>query len=42
MLTFPLEILGWTMHWPAKAESAAVRVYEVLDTERRSKIGPGA
>jgi len=33
MLTFPLEILGWTMALAGEAESAAVRVYEVLDTE---------
>lgn len=33
MLTFPLEILAWTMALAGEAESAAVRVYEVLDTE---------
>src|SRR5206468_12628008 len=33
MLTFPLEVLGWTMALAGEAESAAVRVYEVLDTE---------
>ncbi|MEY2447757.1 MAG: ATP-binding cassette, subfamily bacterial, partial [Acidimicrobiaceae bacterium] len=33
MLTFPLEILGWIMALAGEAESAAQRVYEVLDTE---------
>ena len=33
MLTFPLEILGWIMAMAGEAESAAVRVYEVLDTQ---------
>jgi ATP-binding cassette subfamily B protein len=32
MLTFPLEVLAWTMALAGEAESAAVRVYEVLDT----------
>src|SRR5205807_8157257 len=33
MLTFPLEVLAWTMALAGEAESAAVRVYEVFDTE---------
>ena len=33
MLTFPLEILGWIMALAGEAETAAVRVYEVFDTE---------
>ncbi|MEY2431092.1 MAG: ATP-binding cassette, subfamily bacterial [Acidimicrobiaceae bacterium] len=32
MLTFPLEILGWIMAMAGEAESAAIRVYEVMDT----------
>jgi len=42
MLTFPLEILGWTMALAGEAESAAVRVYEVLDTEPTIVDRPGA
>lgn len=42
MLTFPLEILGWTMALAGEAESAAVRVYEVLDTEPAIVDRPGA
>ena len=42
MLTFPLEILGWTMALAGEAESAAVRVYEVLDTEPAIIDRPGA
>ena len=33
MLTFPLEILAWIMALAGEAESAAVRIYEVFDTE---------
>ena len=42
MLTFPLEILGWIMAMAGEAESAAVRVYEVLDTEPTIADRPGA
>jgi ATP-binding cassette subfamily B protein len=42
MLTFPLEILGWIMALAGEAESAAVRVYEVLDTEPAIVDRPGA
>ncbi len=42
MLTFPLEVLGWTMALAGEAESAAVRVYEVLDTEPTIVDRPGA
>lgn len=42
MLTFPLEILGWIMAMAGEAESAAVRVYEVLDTEPVITDRPGA
>ena len=42
MLTFPLEILGWIMALAGEAESAAVRVYEVLDTEPTIVDRPGA
>ena len=42
MLTFPLEILGWIMAMAGEAESAAVRVYEVLDTEPTITDRPGA
>src|SRR5947207_908463 len=42
MLTFPLEILGWIMAMAGEAESAAVRVYEVLDTEPMITDRPGA
>ena len=42
MLTFPLEILGWIMAMAGEAESAAVRVYEVFDTEPMIADRPGA
>jgi ATP-binding cassette subfamily B protein len=42
MLTFPLEILGWIMALAGEAESAAQRVYEVLDTEPTIRDRPGA
>jgi len=42
MLTFPLEILAWIMALAGEAESAAVRVYEVLDTEPAIIDRPGA
>ncbi|MEY2422161.1 MAG: ATP-binding cassette, subfamily bacterial [Acidimicrobiaceae bacterium] len=42
MLTFPMEILGWIMAMAGEAESAAVRVYEVLDTEPTIVDRPGA
>ncbi|HEV3227390.1 MAG TPA: ABC transporter ATP-binding protein [Acidimicrobiales bacterium] len=42
MLTFPLEVLGWIMALAGEAESAAVRVYEVLDTEPTIQDRPGA
>ena len=42
MLTFPLEILGWIMAMAGEAESAAVRVYEVFDTEPAITDRPGA
>jgi ATP-binding cassette subfamily B protein len=42
MLTFPLEILAWIMALAGEAESAAVRVYEVFDTEPAIADRPGA
>ena len=42
MLKFPLEILAWIMALAGEAESAAVRVYEVLDTEPAIIDRPGA
>ena len=42
MLTFPLEMLAWIMALAGEAESAAVRVYEVFDTEPAIVDRPGA
>jgi len=42
MLTFPLEILAWIMALASEAESAAVRIYEVFDTEPTIQDRPGA
>ena len=42
MLTFPLEILAWIMAMAGEAESAAVRLYEVFDTEPAIQDRPGA
>jgi ATP-binding cassette subfamily B protein len=42
MLTFPLEILAWIMALAGEAESAAVRVYEVFDTDPAIADRPGA
>jgi len=42
MLTFPLEILAWIMALAGEAESAAVRVYEVFDTEPTIQDRPDA
>lgn len=42
MLTFPLEILAWIMAMAGEAESAAVRIYEVFDTEPTIQDRPGA
>jgi ATP-binding cassette subfamily B protein len=42
MLTFPLEILAWIMALAGEAESAAVRIYEVFDTEPVIKDESGA
>jgi ATP-binding cassette subfamily B protein len=42
ILTFPLEILGWTMALAGEAETAAGRVYEVFDTEPTISDRPGA
>jgi ATP-binding cassette subfamily B protein len=42
MLTFPLEILAWIMAMAGEAESAAVRLYEVFDTEPAIGDRPGA
>jgi ATP-binding cassette, subfamily B, bacterial len=42
MLTFPLEILAWIMAMAGEAESAAVRLYEVFDTEPRIQDRPDA
>jgi ATP-binding cassette subfamily B protein len=41
MLTFPLEILAWIMALAGEAESAAVRIYEVFDTEPTIQDRPG-
>ena len=42
MLTFPLEILAWIMALAGEAESAAVRIYEVFDTQPTIQDRPGA
>jgi ATP-binding cassette, subfamily B, bacterial len=42
MLTFPLELLAWILALAGEAESAAVRVYEVFDTEPVVDDRPGA
>ena len=42
LLTFPLEMLAWIMALAGEAESAAVRVYEVFDTEPTIQDRPGA
>jgi ATP-binding cassette, subfamily B, bacterial len=42
MLTFPLEVLAWIMALAGEAETAAVRVYEVFDTEPMIVDRPGA
>ena len=42
MLTFPLEILAWIMALAGEAESAAVRIYEVFDTEPTIQDRPDA
>ena len=42
MLTFPLEMLAWIMAMAGEAESAAGRVYEVLDTQPTIADRPGA
>jgi len=42
MLTFPIEILAWIMAMAGEAESAAVRIYEVFDTEPTIQDRPGA
>ena len=42
MLTFPLEVLAWIMAMAGEAESAAVRIYEVFDTEPTIQDRPGA
>ncbi|MFZ6002529.1 MAG: ABC transporter ATP-binding protein [Actinomycetota bacterium] len=42
MLTFPLEILAWIMALAGEAESAAVRIYEVFDTEPTIQDRPSA
>jgi ATP-binding cassette subfamily B protein len=42
MLTFPLEVLAWIVALAGEAETAAVRVYEVFDTEPVIKDRPGA
>jgi ATP-binding cassette subfamily B protein len=42
MLTFPLEMLAWIMAMAGEAESAAGRVYEVLDTPPTITDRPGA
>jgi len=42
MLTFPLEILAWIMAMAGEAESAAVRIYEVFDTEPTIQDRPDA
>jgi ATP-binding cassette, subfamily B, bacterial len=42
MLTFPLEVLAWIMALAGEAESAAVRIYEVFDTEPTIQDRPDA
>ena len=42
MLTFPLEILAWIVALAGEAESAAIRIYEVFDTEPLVQDRPGA
>lgn len=42
MLVFPLDMLGWIMALAGEAETAAVRVYEVFDTEPAIADKPGA
>ena len=42
LLVFPLELLAWIMALAGEAESAAVRVYEVFDTEPAVADRPGA
>jgi ATP-binding cassette subfamily B protein len=42
MLVFPLEVLAWIMAMAGEAETAAVRVYEVFDTEPLIADRPGA
>lgn len=42
MLIFPLDMLGWIMALAGEAETAAVRVYEVFDTEPVIADRPGA
>lgn len=42
MLTFPLEVLAWIMALAGEAESAALRIYEVFDTEPAIQDRPGA
>jgi ATP-binding cassette subfamily B protein len=42
MLTFPIEILAWIMAMAGEAETAAVRIYEVFDTEPAIADRPGA
>ena len=42
MLIFPLDMLAWIMALAGEAESAAVRVYEVFDTEPSIADKPGA
>ena len=42
MLVFPLDMLGWIMALAGEAETAAVRVYEVFDSEPAIADRPGA
>jgi ATP-binding cassette subfamily B protein len=42
MLTFPIEILAWIMAMAGEAETAAVRIYEVVDTIPAIQDRPGA
>lgn len=42
LLVFPLELLAWIMALAGEAESAAVRLYEVFDTEPAVADRPGA
>jgi ATP-binding cassette subfamily B protein len=42
MLTFPIEILAWIMAMAGEAETAAVRIYEVFDTEPAIQDRPRA